>query len=48
MLHGAETLYRDGVCVGLVKSAAYGYHIGVRHAAMKYFKLAMCRDCAVL
>lgn len=28
MLHGAETLHRDGVCVGLVKSAAYGYHIG--------------------
>jgi sarcosine dehydrogenase len=27
-LHGLETLWRDGVCVGLVKSTAYGHSIG--------------------
>jgi len=27
-LHGFETVYRDGECVGLIKSTAYGHSIG--------------------
>ncbi len=27
-LHGAETIWRDGVCVGIVRSTAFGHSIG--------------------
>jgi glycine cleavage system aminomethyltransferase T len=27
-LHGSETIWRDGKCLGLVKSTAYGHTIG--------------------
>ena len=27
-LHGLETIWRDGVCVGYVKSTAYGFSVG--------------------
>ena len=36
-LHGMETIWRDGVCFGLVRSAAYGYTIG-RTIAYGYIK----------
>jgi sarcosine dehydrogenase len=39
ILHGSETMWRDDVCVGLVRSTAYGYTIG--HAiAYAYAKVA--------
>ena len=42
LLHGAETLWRDGRCVGVVRSAAFGHTIG-RSIAYGYVDLA-CDD----
>jgi sarcosine dehydrogenase len=39
ILHGAETLWRDDVCVGLVQSTAYGYTVG-RAVAYTYVEVA--------
>ena len=37
-LHGAETIWRDGACVGIVRSTAYGHTIG-RTIAYGYVSL---------
>lgn len=42
-LHGLETIWRDGVCVGLVKSTAFGHTVG-KFIAYGYADCAMHLD----